>query len=373
MKLKWNEQDITSLVQSVTWGGSAFQVARTLDFEVAYSPLDNNIKDPNIKVGDRVKLYDDKNRLLINAMVYTRERISENGVISYSCMDDMKRLIKSTCTYNFKNTTPERIARKLCQDLNIAVGNVAVTNINIKTLLVDSSGFYDTIMMAYTKAYKANSKKYMPIMTNQKFNIIEKGEIVADFVLNDKINIISSSYSESIENMVNKVKIYDGNGKQIGEVVNKDWINKFGIFQEVYEKEDGINATAVSKALLSGIESTASIEALGNVECIAGFGVKVKDSITGLTGVFWIDSDSHTWQDGVHTMTLELAFKNLMEIIEDQTEVKSSNKWDGSTVYLGANSTKYHSKNTCSNIKNVKSMTQDQAIKQGYSKCSKCF
>lgn len=372
MILKWNDKDITSYVESITWSGSAYQAARSLDFSILYSPLDSNIKDLNISLGDRIKLYDDKKRLLINAMVYTREKISNNGSITYSCMDDMNRLIKSNGTYNFKNTTPERIAQKVCNDLNIQIGTIAKTNVTVKSLLIDSDSFYTIVLKAYTQAHKANSKKYIPIMVNQKFSIVEKGEIVDNFTLNDKVNITNSTYSETIDNMVNKVKIYDDNGRQVGEVDNKDWIAMFGIFQDTYTKEDGVNSTTAAKAMLSGIEKSASIEALGNVECIAGYGVKIKDSITKLTGVFWIDSDTHTWKDGTHTMSLELMFKNIMELAEDDTERKSP-QWDGKTVYLGANSTKFHSKQTCSNIKNIKTLTIDEAQKQGYGRCQKCF
>lgn len=378
MKLKWNDKNITDFVESVTWGGSAYQASRTLEFSLLYSPLDDNLKDINIKLGDRVKLYDDSNRLLINAMVYTRERASSNGTITYSCMDDMNRLIRSNGTYNFKNSTPERITKKVCNDIGVKVGNVATTNVTIKTLLIDAGSFYDIILKAYTKAHKANSKKYLPIMVNQSLNVIEKGEIVANFTLSDKVNITSSSYSETLDNMINKVKIYDESGKQIGEVVNKSNIDKYGIFQEAYAKEDGVNATTASKSMLNGIDKTASVEALGNVECIAGYGVKIKDSITKLTGVFWIDSDSHTWKNGTHTMSLDLMFKNIMELSEDETS-KSSSKgssgtdWDGVTVYLGTNSTKYHKKKTCSNIKGIKTLTKDEAEKQGYFHCKKCF
>lgn len=386
MILKWNDKNIINFVESITWGGSAYQASRTLEFTVLYSPLDKNIKDYNIKLGDRIKLYDDKKRLLINAMVYTRERKSNNGTITYSCMDDMNRLLRSRGTYNLKNTTPERITQKVCKDLNIQMGAIAKTNVTIKTLLVDAESFYTIILKAYTKAHKANSKKYIPIMVNQKLSVVEKGEIVANFTLNDKVNIISSSYSETIDNMVNKVKIYDAKGKQVGEVSNKALIDKYGIFQDAYAKEDGVNATTASKAMLSGVDKSASIEALGNVECIAGYGVKIKDSITKLTGIFWIDSDTHTWRNGVHTMSLELMFKNIMELDEDHVKLskkkkkkkkkrkkKIGKKWDGITVYLGANSTKFHKTNICSGIKHIRIVTKDEAERQGYGYCRKCF
>lgn len=47
----------------------------------------------------------------------------------------------------------------------------------------------------------------------------------------------------------------------------------------------------------------------------------VWNSATGLNGVFWIDSDTHTWENGTHIMSLELNFKNIMDSKEyDETE-----------------------------------------------------
>lgn len=318
MKLKLKPRngeikDITQLASTVTWSGSVNQASRQLEVSILYSPLDKNIPDLNIKLGDRLLLYEGS-LLLINAMVYSRERVSEQGTITYSGYDDLKRLCDSQGRYKFKNTTPEKIVKTLCDDIKIPIGKIIETKVPIKKLIIDNEeSFYKIIMKVYTKAHRANGKKYMPIMVNQKLSIIEKGEIVDDFTLNDNINVTGSSYSETIDGMINKVKIYDDKGKQVGEVKNTGNIDTYGIYQGIYTKEDGINATSAAKSMLSGVTQEASIEALGNIQCVSGYGIRIKDSITKLTGKFWIDADSHIWQEGRHTMSLDLAFKNIMD------------------------------------------------------------
>lgn len=318
-KLQNKTYDITEFVSSVTWGGSVSQASRSLEVSLVYSPFDKNIKDPSIKQGDRLKLYED-GKLLINAMVYTRGRASEQGTITYTGYDELNRLLRSNGTYKFKNTTPERIVTIVCNDLKVNTGTIAETKVPIKKMLVDGESYYNIIMKAYTKAYQSTGKKYMLFMYDEKLYVLEKGEVISGFYLEDDVNITASSYSESIENIVNKVKIYDDNGKQIGEVKNSDSIGLYGIFQDVYTKEEGVNSTTAANNMLSGIEKTASVEGIGNISCISGYGVKIKDSITGLTGKFWIDNDSHTWENGIHTMSLELTYKNLMDVQEDGTE-----------------------------------------------------
>lgn len=322
MRIEWVKQsdgstnDITDFISTVSWSGSARQAARQLELPVLYSPYDKSISDPDIKPGDRLKLYDES-KALIDVMVHNRERSSEQGTITYSGYDNLNYLLRSNVTHNFKNVTPEKVAEIVCNELQVGMGKIAITGVNIKTLLPQGEAAYNVIIKAYTKAHNANGKKYMPIMCGQKLFIIEKGEIVDGFTLNDKINITSSGYSETLDSMVNRVRIYDDKGKQIGEVKNSDWINAYGVFQDIYTKEDGANAVIAANSMLSGIEKTASIEAIGNVDCISGYGVKVKDTVTGLTGVFWIESDTHTWENGNHTMSLELAFKNIMDTEDD--------------------------------------------------------
>ena len=306
--------DITKFVGTTTWSGSSFQTSRTLEITMINSPHDKNISEPDIKLGDRIQLYDD-GKLLIDIMVYDRERKSESGEINYSGYDDLNHLLRSNYTGKFKNVTPKQVTEKICNQLQIETGVIADPDINIKSMLIDAENYYDIIIKAYRKAYRSNGKKYMPIMAGRKLYIIEKGEVIDNFVLNDKLNITSSSYSETLQSMVNKVRIYDDKGNQIGEVKNGSNILLYGIFQDTYTKEEGINATTGANNLLNGIEKTAAIEGLGNIECISGYGVKIKDSATNLIGTFWIENDTHTWSNNVHTMALELTFKNVMESV----------------------------------------------------------
>lgn len=99
----------------------------------------------------------------------------------------------------------------------------------------------------------------------------------------------------------------------VGEVKNQNLITAFGTFQEIYRQEDGVNSEAVAKNLLKGIEQTGTVEAAGHIDAVSGFAIGIQDEYTGLVGVFQIDSDTHTWKDGVHTMSLEINFDTIMD------------------------------------------------------------
>lgn len=55
-------------------------------------------------------------------------------------------------------------------------------------------------------------------MEGKKLTVKVKGTIVKNFVLADEYNITNTKYEETIDSMVNVVKIYDENKKQVGEV-----------------------------------------------------------------------------------------------------------------------------------------------------------
>lgn len=328
MKIEWIRRsgdyvyttDITEAVGSVSWGGSVSQAARTAEITVLNAPDDENIEKLklNIGAGDTIKLYENGENIFLGE-VQTAEKMSEYGTVTYSCMDLLVHLLKSTAVYNFENTTAEDITRKVCADFAIETGEIAASKAPIKKLIIDGSTIYDIIMQAYTKASKQTGELYICRMNGSELSVEVKGTEIESFVLAEEYNITNSTYQETIENMVNVVKIYDDTGKQIGEVKQDEWIQKYGIYQQIYKKEKGINETTAATNMFTGIEKKVSLDGLdGVLNCIAGNAVEVQDKATGLDGIFWIDADTHTWENGTHIMNLDLNFKNLMDAKESE-------------------------------------------------------
>ena len=323
MKVEWIHRDdgqsyisdITEAVTSVSWGGSVSQAARTAEITVLNAPDDINMNNLNINIGagDIIKLYENGESIFFGEVI-TAEKLSQYGTVTYSCMDLLVHLLRSTAVYNFENTTAEDITRKVCADFEIETGEIAASRAPIKKMIVDGSTIYDTIMQAYTKASRQTGDLYICRMNGTKLSVEIKGTMVQNFVLAEEYNISNTTYQETIENMVNVVKIFNDTGKQVGEVKNDDWIQKYGIYQQVYKKEKGINEVTAATNMFVGIEKKVTLDGIdGDLNCIAGNAVEVQDRAAGLDGIFWIDSDTHIWENGTHIMNLELNFKNLMD------------------------------------------------------------
>lgn len=310
------ETDITEYVSSMSWGGSRSEVARKLELKIVNAPLDKNITPLTMGLADPVYLFEDDGVTeLFRGFIVEREASSVTGTVTYTAYDLLYYLIKSTATYNFSGKTAEAIAKMVCDDMEIPTGALCATGLTQK-LIVQNVSIYEIIMRAYTQAYQQNGVSYRVTAKKGYLNVEELGNVVCEIELTEDSNITSSKYKESLANMVNKVRIYDGEGNPVGVVQNDADVSAYGIFQQTYTVEDGKDANTTAKSMFNGVEKTFTLECVNFNGAVTGAGAVVRDSSTGLSGVVWIDADTHTWSNGVATMSLTVTLKKMMDTKE---------------------------------------------------------
>ncbi len=320
IKAKTGKQyNITNAVTKVEWSGSASSAARQLSIEYINAPYDN-FSLPAISTGDAVAFSYGQEGEVFYGQFFGSEKSSAVGTITFTAYDMMKNLLESTGKYNFKSTTAEAIAKQVCADAQIPLRSVNgapsiyATGVNIDSLICDDMTLYDIIMAAYTKAHRITGDKYFPMIYKRGLGVYKTEWIVKGLVLSDSGNLMEADIQETMESIVNKVKIYDDNGAQIGEVTDADSLSLFGTFQKTYKKEEGIDPQTAAKNLLAvSPTQTIKIKSVGDVNCLSCYFVQVSDATTGLSGKYWISSDKHTWENGSYTMELELNFDSIME------------------------------------------------------------
>lgn len=306
------QKDISQLVTSITWSGEYKQVARILEVVIAVSPHDSHLPRQYIALGSMLKLQDDEGVELFQGYVFTKQKSYQGNEMLVTAYDGLIYLTKSQMSYNFQNMTPEAVTKKVCSDLGVPPGNLAATGINLSYIAQGKTG-YEIIIAAYTQASRQNGKKYILQMNQGKVDVIEKGSVIARYVLDNTMNLTDSTYSETLENMVNRVVIVDTTGTPVGKVENTEWMQSYGLIQSIYQKEQGKDPNTIANSLLQGVERKAGVEALGNTECITGRAIQIKEPYTGLTGLFYIDADTHTWKEGNYQMNLTVAWQNMMD------------------------------------------------------------
>lgn len=383
IKIKWKGKKLD--FESVEWSGTDNQCSRQLTFTVPVNQYDKMFKSYGIALGDIVKLYSDK-KLLFLGTITAREKTAAVGTASYTAVDFMQHLLRSTGTYIFRNTTPEAITKRLCTELKIKIGSLARTKIYIKRLIYEEQAIYDIIVGAYRKAKPQTKKKYMPIMEGSKFSVIEKG-LSSGVKLTQGVNITDASYNDTTDNIVNKVDIYSDSHVKLGQIENRKSQEKYGIYQSQITKEKGTDAKKEALALLTGVTKEASIEALGDVRAISGRSIVINDKATGLKGTFYISSDTHSFSNGTHTMSLDLTWVNEMESGAEETKDDTNKKQitNDAVCYYLENSKVYHSTTECSSCTNkakkstvaeLKKILITRGTNKGarkYRPCAKCW
>ena len=337
-KANGEKLDITNLLINVTWSGDYKSCARKLEFSLISSPMDKNIPKVDIPLMSIISFYEDDSELF-RGFVYEREKSSDNSM-SFLCYDYAAKLNDIKVSYNIKNETASSIYNKALSEYGLSKGDIVGASTPIKKVFLGVT-IYDMVMTAYTEEAKKTGKKYMVYSKGDKFCSMEKGNVKLKLSFEEGKNILSSNFKESVSGMVNKVLIVDENGNKVSEVKNDEWLKTYGLFQEVYKKEEDKDSNAEAKAMLKDIEQTCSLSGFGDTTCITGYGVEVKDTHTGLVGLFYIDSDTHTWEGGNYTIDLELNFKNIMNEVEagqdekEETTSNNSNSSDTVTTVTG--------------------------------------
>lgn len=387
IKLRWNKKNLN--FERVEWSGTDTQASRQVTFTIPANHYDKNFKNAAIKLGDIVSLYDGKNRIFVG-VVTSREKNAAIGTASYTARDFMHYLLRSNVSQIFREKTPEQIARQVCKMAGVSCGDLAKTGVNIKKLIFDDKSIYDIILRAYRGAVAKTGKRYMLVMDGKKLSVVTKGTD-SKVTLEQGKDITGATYSDTTDNMVNLVRIYNDKKQQIGVVEKKSLTKKYGIYQSTYTKEKGTDAKKEAESMMVGIAKEASVEAIGNILAVSGKSIVIYDKAAGLSGKFYITADTHVFENGTHTMTLELAWKNTMESGTDtETEPKSgAKKKTHSTSAVGyylEDGAAYHSSTSCSAlsgktpkkaaVSEILKITLKRGENKGkpkYKKCEKCW
>lgn len=298
--------DISSLIGSVTWSGDKDQMARRLNFTYICTDQDKNVKSVDIPLGTRILMYDDSGKLKFDGMLVSITKDEADLMMSLACYD-MAFYLKSKVFNTYKGT-PGQIVKEVCSEFGIQTGTLADAGKKVKVVSTGEKTIYQVITSAYEDAgIKAHVYMDGLLLCTELF-----GEHIAAVLTGDD-SITSAFYSSSIENLVDQVLIMDEKGRHIGMLQNEADIAAYGIIREIHKKKgDAISADEEAGKLLKSIANSGSITAcVLDYECVTGRKVAVYKAGSSICGLFSIVSDNHTIADGVHKVKLGLDFEGV--------------------------------------------------------------
>lgn len=317
LKKGYGQTALTGLTTALTISGEFRSCSRTLDFGIIHKEADRRTWILEINVGDLIKVTE-AGSTIFYGIICTKDKKTDGKELDFSCQDFGIYLKRNKAHYMFKGITPEGVVKKVCGDFGIAAGQIAKSGKVISRNFLGVS-LYDIIMTSYTIA---DDEKYYIEFQGEKLNIFKKGEITCP-PISSEVNLLTAGVSESIANMVNRVRVYNKKDSLIQTIEKKEDVGLYGFSTEILKVTDTKEDYArKAKETLQGKERKISVTNLGGIGYKTGRKVIVTEPYTGLSGVFYIDGDEHRWKNGIYTNKLTLNFENLM----DEKESGSNDK-----------------------------------------------
>lgn len=323
-----NDIYLDPIVTSVRWSGDMSRPDRTLEVTLK-NTLDGIFQAVPIELGRELRLYSDGNELF-RGVIFAHD-IDHTGVMSITAYDEAHYLTKNSDTRKFTRMTASAILRQLCNEFGIETGTIADTAYVIPRLILRDHTLFDMVTTALTETRKQTGRRFWLTSRAGALNLVERGEKVVDWALENGTNILGASYSLSIENMRNQVRVIGGDEekKPLSFTAKDDaLIERFGLMQHFERADSDATMSEVEQKArqlltqLATIEDEARIEAIGNVEITAGSAVYVRESMTQIVGGFYVITDTHTWQNGVHRMELTVSGDESLPQLEYEETVR---------------------------------------------------
>lgn len=310
------------LVSNVEWSGDKQRAARTLSFDLAVSPGDPGLPAVECPVGAMAGFWDDSGAQLFQGPVVTRTLSDARPTMAVTAMDRGLYLAGNQGTLQVRGEAPESAVRRLCQSYGIPVGELAATGVVVSRKF-SGTDLWRIVTTLYTLASRQTGKQYLARFEWDKLTVRERSETGESLVIRPKSNLLTSTTTESIEDMVNSVGIYNSDGVRLTTVRDQSAVDLYGLLEQHITQREGEDAQADAKQLLedNGLAQKVTVTCLGDIRLTTGRTVIVRQPVTGLSGVLWIDADKHIWDENGYTVQLTLNLRNVMYTTESGGEV----------------------------------------------------
>lgn len=283
-----DDVEILTVNDGVVWSGARDICTRQLAFSFLYNPLKDDLPKYKMNVGSQVVWIDDDNITRFVGYIEELPYNTDEDTIQVTCKDFTTRLIRSKFIGRMTGTL-NQIAENICGLFNLTNG-IKSDNTHKHNIVSDGDlSYYDVLNTACTTIYGTN---YTIYMDGKTLKLAEK-EVQNTFEIGK--NIRSSSFKQSMSDMVTRVLIIDNDGKVLQAIEDKENLQKFGLFQETYNyNKDCKNNTAEAQKLLKGITSEGIIVTENDNNCISGRYIKIYEPVNNFKGIFEIQTDNHT-------------------------------------------------------------------------------
>nr|UWI04098.1 MAG: Prophage endopeptidase tail [Bacteriophage sp.] len=327
--------DVTQLVEQITWKGRKGSSSRTLTVKLidddGYKHARSGI---DVEQGHQC-IFKYNGSELFRGIIMKQTQTNKK-TMTFTAYDNGIYLANNKDTFTYENKTATEVFKDCCTRFGLPMGEVANCTYKIPELTKSKTTAFDAIADALSLDFDATGIRHYVASEKGKIKLLTRRENIMQWVIEVGQNLTSYSYTRSIEDIKTRVKMVSKEGTTLAEKSNAALEKKIGVFQEI-DKPDESLTTAQINDLISSIldekstpERTLSVEAVGIAEVISGIGVYIIIPELNLSRTFYVDEDTHTFKDNLHTMSLKLNYANDLA-----KEGKSSEATSGKEYKVG--------------------------------------
>ena len=266
------------------------------------------------ELGKEIRLYVDGSAIF-RGVIFSY-RIDDRGNAMLVAYDENIYLTKNSDTRKFVGMTASAIVKDICSTYDVPMGAIANTGYVIPRMILRQTDLWTMIVTALTETQKQTGRKFRVYSENGKLLLVEKKDAIARWMLEDGVNILTVNRSQSIEDLRTSVKVYGGDNENNPIIaLEKDvtLTRKFGSMQHSERADYKLNKSQIDQLAkqrlkeYGNVSEEVTVEALGLTEVVAGAAVYAFESMTEIIGGYYVTADTHTFENGVHFMSVTLS------------------------------------------------------------------
>ena len=307
-------KDITQLVESVQWAGRRGSPARTL----TVSLLDDDgywHERSGIDVEQGWQCIFKWNGAELFRGIFMTQGTTQKKTGKYKAYDNGIYLSNNRDTFVYESKTASQIFSDVCSRFGLPTGEVAGCSYTIPDHIKKKATGWDTIEDALSLEFDNTGARFFVVSEKGSLSLKKRKENILQWVLETGANITSYNFTKSIENVKTRIKLLSDEGTVLAEASDPGLEAKIGIMQEVETPDETLNSAqlkALADSLLAEKKQASRTlnlnDLIGIPEVISGVGVFVIIPHIDISRTLYVDSDTHTFKDNLHTMSLQLSY-----------------------------------------------------------------
>ncbi len=312
-------RDVTGLVQSMSWIGDIRQTARELRVSLV-APRDGSVESLPLEEGAALIL-SAGDEVIFTGQLLTATTSTQTQVADLSALDGGRFLAGNQGFYSFSGVAPEAAAAAICGEFGIPTGSIAAAG-TVVSRKYPGVALDKILMDLYTRAGEQTGRRFFIRFTGRGELEVREKPTAASLTIRETMSVTNTW---SVENLCNRVAIYSDTGALLRVVEDGASQALNGRLQRVLTQGQGEDMSSEAAAVLEdyGPQQKLTVELLEPpLSLITGEAVILQDTGSGVSGLFWVDGDTHTWKNGNHYGKFTLNFRNIMDETTAGRELK---------------------------------------------------